>query len=96
LFLGAIEEPKCNLMVLSYNGTHRATRELIEQLIRWEPQSTGKTDLVMALWFADLGCRKQLVQSRNTHMPSRWTSRAGMAQRQVVHLQDWLDASVPA
>lgn len=93
LFLGALEVPKANKIAIPFNGAHRATRELLDQLIAWEPGTVGKTDLVMALWFADLGCRKQLEVGMQTHAPNRWASSGRMAQRNVINIQDWLGAS---
>lgn len=91
LFLGALEQPKSNLITMPFNGTHRATRELIDQLISWEPQSVGKTDLVMALWFAELGARKQLQVGHATHASNRWATKGRQADRRVINIQDWMD-----
>ena len=93
LFLGALESPKANLITIPNNHTHRAIRELIDQLVSWEPATVGKTDLVMALWFADLGARKQLIVGQQQHMPNRWATKGQLASRVVLRIQDYLDKS---
>jgi hypothetical protein len=59
----------------------KAVSELIEQLQVWEPEMARgtATDLVMALWFAELGVRQYLLGTRfeQSHMRSKFTTRAG-------------------
>lgn len=96
LFLGALEVPPAALIAVPYNGTHRATRELLEQLEMWEPNTQGKTDIVMALWFAELGCRKQLETQTGTHASNRWQTKGQADRQRVVNIQDYLDAQAAA
>jgi hypothetical protein len=93
LFLGALESPKANLITLPKGSNHRAARDLVDQLISWEPATVGRTDLVMALWFADLGCRKQLIVGQQTHMPNRWATKGQLSGRVVIRIQDYMDKS---
>lgn len=70
----------------------KAVSELVEQLQVWEPDQAKGTacDLVMALWFAELGVRQYLLGARfeQTHMRSRFTSRAGRRSQQVIDLNE--------
>lgn len=59
---------------------------LTGQLTTWEPDNKKQVqDLVMALWFAELGVRQYLRGGlgSQTHTKSRFTSRADMARRGV-------------
>lgn len=59
-----------------------AVAELASQLKSWEPENKRQIqDLVMALWFAELGVREYLRGSLGdrTHMPSRYTPRDKLA-----------------
>jgi hypothetical protein len=72
-------------------GNHHV-QMLTEQLITWQPQApkTQKTDLVMALWFAELKAR-ELIQpnaGRTHHAPNRFASPRRVANRVVVNLRD--------
>jgi hypothetical protein len=60
--------------------------KLAEQLKQWEPGNKKLVqDLVMALWFAELGMRQYLRSGlgNQTHAQSRFTSRAAVARRGV-------------
>ncbi|MFB6830528.1 hypothetical protein [Streptomyces hydrogenans] len=83
LFLGALSVPPKPLIVIPDNGRHKGVRAFIDQLVTWEPETRGKTDTVMALWFADLGCRQQIQQlGASQHRDSRWlTEQQREAQR---------------
>ena len=92
LFLGALEVPKKNLITLPSGGRGaRAMRELHEQLVTWEPETSQKTDLVMALWFAELGARKIVKNSTAQYAQNRWATRGQIARRSVVNLSDWME-----
>jgi hypothetical protein len=70
----------------------KAVSELVEQLQVWEPEMarTTATDCVMALWFAELGVRQYLLGARfeQTHMRSKFTSRAGVRSRHSYDLNE--------
>lgn len=70
----------------------KAVSELVEQLQVWEPDMarTVTTDLVMALWFAELGVRQYLLGARfeQTHMRSKFTTRAGVRSRKSYDLNE--------
>jgi hypothetical protein len=55
------------------------------QLISWAPATKGKTDLVMAMWFAEIRCR-ELMNETNlmTHLGGFDKYRSAMQQEQMV------------
>jgi hypothetical protein len=80
-----------SLIELPSSSNAEAIKQLIEQLITWRPNRPGdvyrgKTDLVMALWFAELRARA-LVRSqdaRRAHIPNRYLSRGARFGQYVV------------
>jgi len=59
-------------------------KTLVEQLKRWEPENKRQVqDLVMALWFAELGVRQYLRGGigSQTHFNPGFTPRASLAQQ---------------
>jgi hypothetical protein len=74
--------------------------ELVEQLQVWEPEMAKgtATDLVMALWFAELGVRQYLLGARfeQTHMRSRYATRAGRRSQRTVDLIELMHTGVVA
>lgn len=71
-----------------------ATKMLIEQLILWQPDTKGKTDMVMALWFAELAAREILGGSRwgQDHMRNPHVTRGAKRTRTVVNLADYRES----
>ncbi len=71
----------------------KAVTELVEQLQVWEPEMARGTasDLVMALWFAELGVRQYVNGARfdQTHLRSRFASRAGRRNQTVIDLTEY-------
>jgi hypothetical protein len=47
-----------NLIRLPSRSNSESTKALIEQLTTWFPETKSKTDLVMALWFAEIRARE--------------------------------------
>lgn len=81
------------LMELPATHVSEACKALVEQLITWAPETKNKTDLVMALWFADLRARELIeanspAKGRVNFLPNRWLSRKGRDQQLVVNLND--------
>lgn len=77
--------------------SHRpAIAELVNQLQVWEPEMSKATptDLVMALWFAECGVKQYLVGSTftDTHMRSKFISRASLQAQTVVTMDDLVAA----
>lgn len=76
-------------------ATHmvEACKSLVEQLITWAPETKNKTDLVMALWFAEGRAREIIFGSSpqrgaQNFLPNRFISRRGKAQQMLVNLND--------
>lgn len=77
----------------------RAVDELVAQLVAWQPRpdgasarkaKPGTTDLVMALWFADIRA-KELIGGRRAEgsfLPNRYLSPRGKARQRVVNIED--------
>jgi hypothetical protein len=68
--------------------------ELINQLVVWQPsgmKQLQKTDLVMALWFFDIGCRKVLGhgQKRPGHLNNPYAASGRLRDRASVNLADY-------
>lgn len=80
-------------------STHQSepVRQLVDQLVAWSPDTKGKTDLVMALWFAEIRAREICQQSamatsgdgyQGGFAPNRFLSRRSRRQQTVVNLND--------
>jgi len=60
-------------------------------LITWKPETKGKTDCVMALWFCELRA-KEIIGTSNfgqTHAVNRWATRKQLEQRYVMNVSDY-------
>lgn len=81
------------LMELPSTKTVEAVKQLVEQLITWMPETKGKTDLVMALWFADIRAR-ELIQAnapargQRSFMPNKFLTQRGKNNQVVINLND--------
>lgn len=72
-----------------------AYRTFKEQLVTWYPDhpKEQKTDLVMALWFAELGVRekvKDLGKAPQTHLHNPYLSERDKARRVVIDIDEYL------
>ena len=58
---------KQQLIELPSTSFSEAAKSLVEQLVTWAPAlpKNTKTDLVMALWFAELACRDRVMMNGN-------------------------------
>lgn len=79
------------LIELPSSANAEPIKQLIEQLITWRPNKPndpyrGKTDLVMALWFAELRARAlvQLKTVAQAHIPNKYLSRSARFNQYVV------------
>jgi hypothetical protein len=65
-------------------------KALTQQLITWKPNTRGKTDCVMALWFAVLRAREFMQQTSfiNHYTNNRWSTRAQREKRVIVNLDE--------
>jgi len=84
------------LITLPRQETERS-RALVEQLLTWDPhfaqskkaRSGHKTDLVMALWFAELRCQELTAGGGGQqHSTSPFQTRADRLQQRVVPVHD--------
>ena len=72
-----------------------ALKQLKEQLVTWYPNhpKTQKTDLVMALWFAELACREQVRDmglNKQTHLDNPFLSERDIEGQVVINIDDYL------
>lgn len=74
LIQGGDRDPKTNLLQLP-STQNEAVRALCEQMVTYFPKTKGKTDLLMALWFAEARIR-EIAQSQDGYrfMPSPFTT----------------------
>ena len=58
-------ENKHQLIELPSTHGQESCKQLVEQLVTWAPDApkTQKTDIVMAMWFAELACRDRVVMN---------------------------------
>ena len=86
-------EDRNNLIELPSTHGSEATKALIEQLTTWSPEAhkKQKTDLVMALWFAELGCRDRVssvARFSNTHTKNPFLTPWDRAQQYTFSMND--------
>lgn len=80
------------LIELPNPNKHRQTNDLVEQLISWHPETKGRTDTVMALWFAEIRARELVrrMDTRPTHLKNQFLTRGGAKRRTVISIEDLL------
>jgi len=80
-----------NLIHLPSDQTENV-KALIEQLITWSPNTKGKTDMVMALWFCEIRAREMLNQGmhKTHHMKNPFLSRFERGKRTVINIDELL------
>lgn len=93
-----------NLIELPSSSKSEPVKQLVEQLITWAPETKSKTDMVMALWFAEIRAREVVTMASleggpNSHVDNRFLSRRGRARQVTINLNDlaaqklgWSDA----
>ena len=79
-----------NVIELPSSEGGEGLKALTQQLLTWKPQTRGKTDTVMALWFAVIRIRELMQQASRTsqYLTNRWATRAQMDNRYAVNLDD--------
>lgn len=82
---------KDNLLSLPNHENNEHVKALINQLITWKPDTKGKTDLVMALWFCEIRAQELVRQGayQQTHMSNRWATRRNRYGQGVVNLDEY-------
>jgi hypothetical protein len=86
-------EDKRQLIELPSTAISESAKSLIEQLMIWHPAApkTQKTDIVMALWFAELACRDRVMAMSNftrSHVNNPFATRYDRSTRATVNLND--------
>jgi len=92
LFDGWNDNPKRSLIELPSTARHNGEqiKQLIEQLITWAPETKGKTDIVMAMWFAEIRAREIVDNLAGVyHMRNSFMSARDEERRVVVNLDDY-------
>lgn len=85
------EHQNDNLIELPSQEGSEGIKSLIQQLITWEPNTKGKTDCVMALWFCELRAREVIgiTRSKQAHMNNRWATRSQLQNRFTLNVNDY-------
>jgi len=80
-----------NLIELPSQDGSEGIKALIQQLITWKPDTKGKTDCVMALWFCELRAREVINTQRITqsHIANKWATPRQEATRYMVNVNDY-------
>lgn len=86
-------QDKLQLIELPSTHSSESVKALIEQLVTWHPAApkTQKTDCVMALWFAELGCRDRITAMSSysrTHVRNPFATRWDVSNRLSVNLSE--------
>lgn len=86
-------EDKRQLIELPSTAISEAAKAMVEQLLIWHPAApkTQKTDVVMALWFAELACRDRVAAMTNfsrSHVNNPFATRFDRSTRATVNLND--------
>lgn len=88
------KEVRAPLIELPSTKQNEAVKVMVEQLVTWQPKDnrgrTAKTDLVMALWFAEIRAR-EILQERSyggTHMQNRYVTGYQKRAQYSVNLDD--------
>lgn len=79
-----------NVIELPSSENSEGIKALVQQLITWKPDTRGKTDCVMAMWFAVIRCREFMQQSSFSarYANNRWATRSQRANRYSINLTD--------
>ena len=82
---------KDNLIELPSQDNSEGIKALIQQLITWTPDTRGKTDCVMALWFCELRAREMISNAsiNQSHISNRWATRRQLDNRYTVNVNDY-------
>jgi hypothetical protein len=81
---------KNNIVELPSTENSEGLKALVQQLITWKPDTRGKTDTVMALWFAVIRAREFMQQNSNIarYANNRWATRAQQHKRTSINLDE--------
>jgi hypothetical protein len=81
---------KNNIIELPSSEGSEGIKALTQQLLTWKPDTKGKTDTVMALWFAIIRIRELMQNNSNTsrYLNNRWATKAQTNNRYSINLDD--------
>ena len=90
-FFGTLQDGKFqnnNSIEFPSTDGSEGMKALLQQLMTWRPNTRGKTDCVMALWFAVLRVQElmQAASFTNRYKENRWATKAQLKKRQSVNL----------
>ena len=79
-----------NIIEIASTDHSEGLKALVQQLITWKPNTRGKTDCVMALWFTVLKARELMQQhSRiSLYASNRWSTKAQDNRKYSVNLDE--------
>ena len=85
------QHQKDNLLELPSQDLSEGIKSLIQQLITWKPDTKGKTDCVMALWFCELRAKEIIGNAsiNQSYLSNKWVTRKQMDTRYVVNVNDY-------
>lgn len=71
----------------SNNHNWPSTRAMVEQLVTYFPETKAKTDIVMAMWFAELRARELVLEQAGAQFrETRWLSQRQLGRREIVDM----------
>jgi len=81
---------KNNIIELPSSEGSEGIKALTQQLLTWKPETRGKTDCVMALWFTVIRIRELMQQNTRAiqYVGNRWATRAQKEQRGSINLDE--------
>lgn len=87
-------QDKHQMIELPSTAISESAKAMIEQLLIWHPAApkTQKTDIVMALWFAELACRDRIAAMTNfsrSHVNNPFATRFDRSTRATVDLNEF-------
>lgn len=89
-----------NNLIKLPNSSTQNMKSFIEQLIIWQPDApkSQKTDIVMALWFAEIRAQEIIIRKNRTQIfrDNGFTTRADKNKRGLVNNIDFTNIKVPA
>jgi hypothetical protein len=90
---GTVREEKFqknNIIELPSSDGSEGIKALTQQLLTWKPETRGKTDCVMALWFAVIRIRELMQSSSRVgqYAQNRWATRAQVSNRNSINLDE--------
>jgi hypothetical protein len=79
-----------NIIEIASTDHSEGLKALVQQLITWKPNTRGKTDCVMALWFTVLKARELMQQNSmiSRYASNRWSTRAQDNKKYSINLDE--------